>query len=308
MGCCALTLAASVSLAGPASATQSAQRIVFSRQLAGGGSDTYTFGPAGRHLHRVDIPLTGEDFGRAVVSHDGRRLLFSNIPYTDPTTGAFVGFRPATSDIDGSRFHVLVLRHRGIDMFCSAWTPDDQRIVCSDDSPAMFTLRAADGGGQAYLSRNPVGGSDVAVGYSPDGKKLAFLRSNSAEQVALVVANADGSHAHRLTPFGLLQGDVFGSANWSPDGKSLISSLSDGHLIVLGADGSEATIIYLQIGTTDYFAVDPDFSPDGQHIVFSAFVHQEADLYRANVDGSHVIQLTNTPENELSPDWAVVHL
>jgi hypothetical protein len=37
-------------------------------------------------------------------------------------------------------------------------------------------------------------------------------------------------------------------------------------------------------------------SRTGKHVVSFAFVHQEADLYRSNHDGSHVIQLTNTQE------------
>ena len=194
-------------------------------------------------------------------------------------------------------------------MFCSAWTPDDRRIVCNDDSPFLFTIRPSDGGGRLPLTRNPFGGSDVAVGFSPDGSHLAFERSRADEQLALMVANADGSQARRITPFGLLMNQVFQGANWSPDGKSLISTQTDGHLIVISVDGTQARIISLQIGSRDYFAFHPDFSPDGRHIVFSAYTNPTSpqdDLYRADLDGTHGVQLTNTPTAEVSPDWAIV--
>src|SRR5262249_29303882 len=72
-------------------------KIAFAVTLPDNGTDTYTIDPDGTGLSRVDIPLENEDFGRAVWSHDGLHLLYSNIPYTDPTSGEFVGFLPAIS-------------------------------------------------------------------------------------------------------------------------------------------------------------------------------------------------------------------
>jgi Tol biopolymer transport system component len=292
-------------IAGSAGADTSRQVIVFSRQLSGGGSEQFISGPYGHHVAKLGIPFVGEDLNKTTLSHDGRRLLYSNIPYFNPTTGDFVGFRPATSAPDGTHFHLLALPHRGEDMYCSAWTPTDRRIVCADASNTLFSMRASDGADRVRLTKNPYGAQDFAVGYSPSGKRFAFLR-RKGDDWALMLANAKGAHIKQLTPFGLLvQHDLVG-ANWSPDGKSIISAMADGHLIIVQVDRSRVTIVQLQLAEP-YFAIEPDFSPDGRHIVFSAFVEgHAANLYRADVDGSHVIQLTHSPENEFAADWAVV--
>jgi WD40 repeat protein len=298
----------------PVAAAETAPRIVFTRQLDGGGSTVFTVNPSGRDERQVAIPLVAEDFNRSVWSHDGHRLLMSNIPYTDPTTGSFVGFRPATSAPDGSAFHLLALPQLPEDMYCSAWTPDDHRIVCGDDTPGLFSMRVSDGGGMRRLTVNPFGDQDVAVGFSPDGRRLAFLRYKPAtkpsqdEQVALFLANPDGTRLHRITPYGLLEADELASANWSPDGHSLISANSNGRLVIVSADGSGVRRIALAFGTPDYFAVMPAYSPDGRQIVFSAFRQAPADLFVANLDGTHVHQITDSPVNEYSADWANLRL
>jgi Tol biopolymer transport system component len=232
--------------------------------------------------------------------------LFSNIPYFNPVTGDLVGFRPATSAIDGSHFHLLTLPNRGDDMYCSAWTPDDRRIVCGDATNQLFSMRVTDGGGRIQLTRNPYGAQDLAVGFSPDGTKLAFFRRKGDEQ-ALMVADADGSHVKRLTPFGLTVPHDLSGASWSPDGRELLSALADGYLFTITPDGVTVRIIGLQSPNPAYNAYMPDYSPDGQHMVFTlCFAGQPCSLWRADLDGTHVAQLTHSPTNDWNADWAVV--
>jgi Tol biopolymer transport system component len=65
---------------------------------------------------------------------------------------------------------------------------------------------------------------DSGATFSPDGKRLAFLRNIPGEkEMALMVANADGTNAQRLA--GLKQPNSFMEAEWSPDGKVIACSV-----------------------------------------------------------------------------------
>ena len=51
-------------------------------------------------------------------------------------------------------------------------------------------------------------------------------------------------------------------------------------------------MIHLHTGTTQYFAFEPDWSPDGTRIVFCMYIHGQEDIYTANADGSNLVQVT----------------
>ena len=297
-----------------AAGTAGYERIVFSSPLPGGGASVSVVSPDGSGWVGVDLAVDLEDFNRTVWSHDGTRLLHSNTLVFDGN-GEVVAFRPAISAPDGTGLHVLTLPDLGMDMYCSAWSPDDMQILCNADGD-VISMRASDGGNIVRLTTNPYAGQDLAVGYSPDGTQLAFLRSkpgpdngkrghDQAEREALFVARADGTSARRLTDWGLVLAGDLASASWSPDGLSLISVDRHGRLVEIAADGSRVSTIDLDLDG-GYFAVTPDYSPDGSQIVAAVFRDSPADLYVADRDGSHTHAITNTSDaTEWLPDWAV---
>ena len=261
--------------------------------------------PDGSGEQLVELPEVNEDWGRAVWSHDGQQLLLSNILRFDQD-GELLPFRPATAQPDGSEFNLLELPDFPFDMYCTAWSPDDQQILCGvgGDSPGMWSLSASDGSDAVQLTTNPYGSRDNPVGYSPDGTQIAFLRFRSTGSVELFVANADGTDPRQVTELGALLGHEQASAAWSPDGEHLISATPDGALVEVHADGSGADTIDLDVGTDDYFAFAPSYSPDGSRIVFSLEVAgAAADIYTADLDGSNVVQITDTEVPERFPSW-----
>lgn len=48
----------------------------------------------------------------------------------------------------------------------------------------------------------------------------------------------------------------------------------------------------------------PSWSPDGRHIAFISDRAGNQDVWRMDADGSHVVQITDTPEAEIHPYWA----
>jgi Tol biopolymer transport system component len=282
------------------------ERIVTSALLQGGGAAVTTMSPAGTNVARVDVPADLEDFNKSTWSHDGTRLLHSNVMVFDDD-GELVAFRPAISAPDGSGYRLLRMRDRPMDMFCSAWSPDDSRILCTN-SGGIISFRVSDGKGARRLTRNPYGGKDTAVGYSPDGTRLAWVRegpgsTGDLERAAIFVSDADGTHVRRLNRWGLLNAHEFAAANWSPDGSRFVAATRRGGLVTVDAVAGGATPVPVNLGS-NAFAVMPDYSPDGLRIVFALFRDRPSDLFVMNIDGSGLRRLTRTPNrSEISPDW-----
>ena len=45
------------------------------------------------------------------------------------------------------------------------------------------------------------------------------------------------------------------------------------------------------------------WSPDGSRVVFQAYNGIQADLWSVRADGTGLIQITDTPYNEVLPSW-----
>lgn len=299
-------------------------QIAFAQQIGSGGqgANVYTANPDGSKVQQVPLVNMAEDFGIPVWSPDGTKLLISHTIRLDGA-GQCCLFQPATVNPDGSSFNQLVppnppgASSDGID--CPAWSLDQTRILCgfSGDQPGIFSIRASDGGDPVRLTTNPFANEDLPTGISPDGTRFVFLRYNPGpahggpkpfitEHVALFVANVDGSGIRQITPFGLAAPHERASAQWSPDGRKIISETTHGRLFIVYPDGSGLTPINIQVGTQQYFAFQPHWSPDGTQIIFGMFINGQEGIFTANPDGSNVVQITTTPSfvNIYNgPDW-----
>jgi TolB protein len=83
------------------------------------------------------------------------------------------------------------------------WSPNGRRIAFAstrdtrdNDNGELYVMNA-DGSGVRRLTRTP--GTEVPLGWSPDGRKLAFTRYPSQPRWAFYVMNADGSGVRKVT-------------------------------------------------------------------------------------------------------------
>jgi TolB protein len=157
--------------------------------------------------------------------------------------------------------------------------------------------------------RRPTTTEDGTVTWSPDGRRIAFTRENKTarplDASAVFVANADGTDAHRVTPW-----DMAGQEPaWSPDG-TLISFRSEpdpeqdfiGDIYTVKPDGSDLTQLTEANGKQ---ILSMSFSPDSKWIVFAMEgVGHLPDLFVMGRDGSDVSPITRTPQWESAPDWS----
>ena len=169
----------------------------------------------------------------------------------------------------------------------------------------VATIRP-DGSSLRQLTR---GGYNGSASFSPDGKKIVFSTATSR---SIVVMNADGSQARRLT-YRKCCGEY--SPVFSPDGKRIVFERQPrggkAAVFAMNADGSGLRRIHVVRGREAPPDKNLSFSPDGRTIAFTDFAilrsnASKREIYLMNSDGSNVRRLTHTPGKgeSLEPDFS----
>jgi Tol biopolymer transport system component len=218
---------------------------------------------------------TAEDTDPA-WSPDRRRIVYASNPSPCRAFGCQLDLYAIDRDgQDRRRLTNTPQDERGPD-----WSPDGGRIAYtrSGKGDSGIWVMGADGGGQRRLTDDPAFPPD----WAPDGERLLYLReARSGGNPRLYVINADGSGRRRIG-----NAQVWGrSARWSPDGTRIALSKQDA-VWVVNADGSGLRRIRQS-------AADPFWTPDGRHLVFTAYGSGATppELRRIDLDGRNEITL-----------------
>jgi Tol biopolymer transport system component len=151
----------------------------------------------------------------------------------------------------------------------------------------------------ARITRSEVGELFLAPSWSPDGNRIAYQHSTLA-QVAIDVMQADGSDQT------LVVTEAAGAA-WSPDGRELaISNLQPSKRGLALVDLDDIGAGRRQITTVGDLVPEeyPAWSPDGLRLAFNSHRAGTSDVWAADRDGSHLVNLTANPALEVSPSWS----
>ena len=165
--------------------------------------------------------------------------------------------------------------------------------VVNSDGSGLRNLTSKLAAGQGFgasLASDPV--------WSPDGRKIAFVRLS--KRLGVYVVNADGSGMRNLTPKPV---GTYAAPAWSPDGRKIaFVSDRDGNseVYVMNANGSGQR----NLTRNPAFDADPAWSPDGRSIAFRSTRDGNTDIYIMNADGSGQRNLTRSPANEGRFAWA----
>jgi WD40 repeat protein len=239
---------------------------------------------------------SGVSHSNAAYSADGLRLAFDMTQ-----SGNSIGLVVAR---DGAGVTpVASLDPSGIGT--PSWSPDDTKIVFTDDRIALSGQRElyvmnADGTNQVRIIDDGVP-PNSGTSWSPDGSRIAYTRNGNIHLV-----NPDGTGDAPITSSGRDS-----QPNWSPDGTKIAfmsdreapcsGSPCDREIFVVNADGSgETNITNTPVSVLDS---NPSWSPTGAEIAFERFPVGvgATNVYRMASDGSGVTQVTTT--TGFNPDW-----
>ena len=197
------------------------------------------------------------------------------------------------------------------------WSPDGSQIVFGRHYQGIFVVDIA-GTHLRTIPRNAsteeeIGPHENSPSLSPDGTRLAYVAvfyKDDAEIMSAAMSSTDGRwlprilrflgipvpdgvdvRRHTQLGFGFFQRTIVDNfPAWSPDG-SQIAYISDGHIALMDADGSDKQV--LNLPTIRNYGYPPVWSPDGRRL---AFIGREGSefreiLYVVRPDGSELTKL-----------------
>ncbi|UCF61802.1 MAG: PD40 domain-containing protein [Anaerolineaceae bacterium] len=146
--------------------------------------------------------------------------------------------------------------------------------------------------------------------WSPDGKRIAFVRRRGTEYREIYMMDADGSGRVRvLTNYQSL--DI--EPTWSPDGSKIAFTSSRDSYYGSGDEKVTVLNIYrvdtqtlqqMQLTDTEAWDSSPSWSPDGKKIAFQSSRDGNNEIYVMAADGTGQSNLTRNAASDVSPAWS----
>lgn len=162
----------------------------------------------------------------------------------------------------------------------------------------LFTVPEGEGSWR-NITRSP-GIADRHAVWSPDGSQIAWF-NDAGDSYGLVVANQDGSDAHRME---FDNATFYYRPEWSPDGTRL--ALTDTDYRVLIVDVKDGSVTHVD---TDRFAhpersMNPVWSPDSRWIAYSRRLdNQLRAIFVHDTESGETRQYTDHMADAIAPVW-----
>lgn len=149
----------------------------------------------------------------------------------------------------------------------------------------------------------PVVEPTVRTGTWPEGQVL-YHADAEGQTLFYIYKVVNGAEPVKVSS----SGNIELGARWSFDGQQIVfASYVDGmrtieHIFTMAADGSGRTELPVDQPRLNW---RPSLSPDGTQVVFISNRDSNFEIYKANLDGTLLVNLTNAPDsNERDPVWS----
>lgn len=208
----------------------------------------------------------------------------------------------------------VMLRQLGTEKETQVTAPDAimySGLTFSPDGTSLYyTASSKENQLYSYLYKIPLQGGqatrlvediDTAVGFSPDGKRFAFVRGVPDKRVNdLAVANADGSDLRMIArrPGQVYVGSLIAPA-WSPDGKTIVFTNYQANkrfLLAVAPDGSGLRELYKshdELGRAQWL-------PDGSGVlvpVREGNLGERGQIWKVDFPSGQAERVTNDPRD-----------
>jgi serine/threonine protein kinase len=257
----------------------------------------------------VTVPRAAGYDAYPAFSSDGSRLAYSSCEKeVTPPCDVFVADLDSDHRLQGSARHLTRMRHpiHGI-----AWAPDERSIVFASSFMSIYGTGmgarlwrvSIDGGAPERIEAAPWGSFGPSVNrarrrliFGQDHTDIDIFRFGGASPSKPVVASSLVDYAPSLSPDG---------------GRVAFESSRSGfaqEIWLANPDGTNA--VQITRSTPDNPTPpggngNPNWSPDGSRIVFSAYSQNpQIDLFTVDPDGNGRRQLTNDPFTDAVPTWS----
>ncbi len=224
------------------------------------------------------------------------------LAFVSPRDGSPEIYSAATAR-DSEQIGVVKVTVNELEERLGDWRREGAWIVFADTGGGAdrgLWLRNAEGVDQIRLTQ----GNDTGAVWSPDGKRIAFVRvEDGDEDIYALAPGSGGDWRGEVREIPLARGESPDhSPAWSPDSKSIaFVSSRDGNpeIYVMRADGNNPRRLTFNEGVDQ----DPVWSPDGKRIAFVSYVYGQGEILVMDADGANQRRLTNNTVQDHSPDW-----
>ena len=257
----------------------------------------------------IRLNITGTFYiGLGVCSHDANTsdtAVFSNVTVNAEQAGAGTLFSTLeTIDIASTDRRVVHVFEDHME--APNWTPDGKTLVYNSQG-SLYKIPWT-GGTPEKIDTGFANLCNNDHGISPDGKHIVISdQSQGNNQSTIYTLPFEGGTPKRITEHSPSYWH-----GWSPDGKTLAyCAQRDGHFGIYTIDvngGDETRLTTAETGKLDD---GPDYTPDGQQIVFNSDRSGLMQIYAINTGTRVLQQWTNDARNNwfghVSPDgkWMV---
>ncbi len=152
---------------------------------------------------------------------------------------------------------------------------------------SVYRLRRADADGHRVVTLFESDEPILSPSWSPDGRKVVYVSYHKGDRPAIFIQDVATGKQTQVTNFAGLNG----APDWSPDGKSLVMTLSrDGNPEIYNMLLATGQLTRL----TNHYGIDTEgrWLQDGKHIVFTSDRGGSPQIYRMNVMSKEMERLT----------------